>query len=114
MQIAEPDEVVFNGVANQYKDHPLTAKANQRVRFYVVDAGPNLVSSFHVIGALFSQVYPDGDAAHALTGVQTYPVAPGQGVVFDLVIPQPGQYVFVDHAMRDVYLGAAGVLNVTP
>jgi nitrite reductase (NO-forming) len=114
MQIAQPDEVVFNGVANQYKDHPLPAHANKRVRFYVVDAGPNLASSFHVIGAIFAAVYPDGDSAHALNGVQTYPVAPGQGVVFDLVIPQPGKYVFVDHSMRDVYLGAAGVLDVTP
>jgi nitrite reductase (NO-forming) len=114
MQIAQPDEVVFNGVANQYKDHPLTVRANQRVRFYVVDAGPNLVSSFHMIGAIFAAVYPDANADHALNGVQTYPIAPGQGVVFDLVIPQPGNYVFVDHSMRDVYLGAAGVLDVTP
>ena len=62
-----PDEVVFNGAAFQYRDQPLTAQVAQRVRLYVVDAGPTLPSAFHVIGAIFTAVYPDGDAAHAQT-----------------------------------------------
>jgi nitrite reductase (NO-forming) len=114
MMAATPDEVVFNGIANQYKDHPLIVKAGQRVRLYVADAGPNLSSAFHIIGAIFSAVYPDGDTAHALTGVSTYNVAPGQGVVFDVVLAQAGQYPFVDHSMRDMMIGAVGVLNATP
>ena len=108
-----PDEVVFNGVAFQYKDHPLPAKAGQRVRLYVVDAGPNLSSAFHIIGGMFAAVYPDANAAHALTGVSTYPIAPGQGAIFDAIIPEPGKYPFVDHSMRDMQIGAMGVLNVT-
>ncbi|MFI5268829.1 MAG: multicopper oxidase domain-containing protein, partial [Chloroflexota bacterium] len=71
MMAATPDEVVFNGVANQYKDHPLAAKSGQRVRLYVVDAGPSLPSAFHVVGAIFQAVYPDGDPAHALSGCST-------------------------------------------
>ncbi len=114
MLAVTPDEVVFNGIANQYKDNPLTAKAGQRVRLYVANAGPNLPSAFHVIGGIFSNVYPDGDAAHALAGVSTYQVAPGQGVVFDLIFSQPGQYPFVDHSMRDLMMGAVGVLDVMP
>ncbi|HET9017758.1 MAG TPA: multicopper oxidase domain-containing protein [Thermomicrobiaceae bacterium] len=114
MLVAQPDLVVFNGAAFQYRDHPLPAKAGQRVRLYLVDAGPTLDTSFHVIGAIFAAVYPDGDPAHALTGVSTYNVSPGAGAVFDLVIPQPGQYPFVDHEMRDAFLGAAGVLDVQP
>ncbi len=114
MLAATPDEVAFNGVASQYKDHPLTAKVGQRVRLYVVDAGPNLPTAFHVIGGIFEAVYPDGDAGHALTGVQTYEVAPGQGVVFDITFDQPGKYAFVDHSMRDMAIGAAGVLDVRP
>jgi nitrite reductase (NO-forming) len=114
MMAATPDEVVFNGIADQYKDQPLTARAGQRVRLYVVDAGPSLPSAFHVVGAIFQSVYPDGDPAHALSGVSTYTVSPGEGVVFDLTIPEPGRYTFVDHAMRNMMLGAAGVLNVTP
>jgi nitrite reductase (NO-forming) len=107
-----PDEVIFNGVAAKYVDHPLQARAGQRVRLYVVNAGPALSSAFHVIGAIFAAVYPDGDPTHVLTGVSTYPVAPGEGVVFDLVVPQPGKYTFVDHDIRNVLLGAAGTLEV--
>jgi nitrite reductase (NO-forming) len=114
MLAATPDEIVFNGTAFQYRDHPLSGRAGQRIRLYVVNAGPSLASAFHVIGAVFSTVYPDSNPEHALTGVSTYPIAPGQGVVFDLVIPQPGKYSFVDHDMRAMELGAMGTLDISP
>ena len=60
MMSVRPDEVVFNGIAFQYNDHPLTAKVGQRVRLYVINAGPNLGSAFHIIGGMFAAVYPDG------------------------------------------------------
>ncbi|MBA2586614.1 MAG: nitrite reductase, partial [Chthoniobacterales bacterium] len=78
------------------------------MRLYVVNAGPNLASAFHIIGGMFAAVYPDGDAKHALTGVSTYPISPGQGVVLDAIMPQPGKYPFVDHSMRAMTIGAAG------
>ena len=92
--------VVFNGKAFQYKDHPLTAGVGDRVRFFVVNAGPNLSSDFHVVGAVFDRVYPDGDPSHALEGVQTYG-ASGEGV-----------YAFVTHAFADADKGAVGLLQV--
>ena len=113
MMNVTPDEVVFNGIAFQYSQHPLTAKVGQRARLYVVDAGPNLPSAFHIIGGMFAAVYPDGDASHALTGVSTYPIAPGQGVVFDTIMQQPGKYPIVDHSMRNMMIGAVGLLSVT-
>ncbi|MGH6680271.1 MAG: c-type cytochrome, partial [Bradyrhizobium sp.] len=112
MLAEHPDEVVFNGAAFQYRDHPLPVTAGKRVRLYFVDAGPSLWSSFHVIGAIFDKVYPDGDPAHALSGVSTYTVGPGAGAIFDLVIPDPGKYAFVDHDMAHAMIGAIGVLNV--
>jgi nitrite reductase (NO-forming) len=108
----KPDEVVFNGAAFQYKDHPLPATPGGRVRLYLVNAGPSLWSSFHVIGAIFDKVYPDGDPAHALSGVSTYTVGPGAGAVFDLVMDEPGQYPFVDHDMAHAMIGAQGILAV--
>ncbi|MGH7690282.1 MAG: multicopper oxidase domain-containing protein, partial [Gemmatimonadaceae bacterium] len=107
-----PDEVVFNGVAFQYRDHPLIATAGKRIRMYFVDAGPNLWTSFHVIGSIFDKVYPDGETAHALSEVSTYTVGPGAGAIFDLVIPKPGKYAFVDHDMAHLMMGAVGVLDV--
>jgi nitrite reductase (NO-forming) len=107
-----PDEVVFNGVAFQYRDQPLAARVGQRIRLYVVNAGPVQPSAFHVIGSMFQSIYPDGDAAHALTGVSTYSIAPGAGAVFDLTIAEAGQYPFVDHNMRDIGIGAVGILGI--
>lgn len=112
MSEERPDEVVFNGSAFQYRDHPLIAEAGKRVRLYVVDAGPDLWSSFHVIGAIFDKVYTDADTARAQSGVSTYSVGPGAGAIFDLVIPEPGKYPFVDHDMAHASLGAIGVLEV--
>ncbi|MEO8779894.1 MAG: multicopper oxidase domain-containing protein [Rhodanobacter sp.] len=112
MKEERPDEVVFNGAAFQYRDHPLQATAGKRVRLYVVDAGPDLWSSFHVIGAIFDKVYPDGDATHAQSNVSTYSIGPGAGAVFDLTLPEPGNYPFVDHDMAHASAGAIGVLQV--
>ncbi|MBQ4856047.1 multicopper oxidase domain-containing protein [Rhodanobacter sp. B2A1Ga4] len=112
MQAMQPDEVVFNGAAFQYRDHPLTAKPGDRVRLYVVNAGPSLWSAFHVIGAIFDKVYPGGNPAQAIDGVSTYSVGPGEGAVFDLTLDEAGHYPFVDHAMAHMQLGAQGVLLV--
>ncbi len=112
MTAERPDEVVFNGAAFQYRDHPLQVTADKRVRLYVINAGPDLTSSFHVIGAIFDKVYPDGDAAHALSGVSTASIGPGAGSVFDLLLSEPGKYPFVDHDMAHATVGAIGVLEV--
>lgn len=112
MLAERPDEVVFNGVAFQYREHPLVATAGKRIRIYFVDAGPNLWTSFHVIGSIFDKVYPDEDAAHALSDVSTYTVGPGAGAIFDLIIPKPGGYAFVDHDMAHLMIGAVGILDV--
>lgn len=114
MMAERPDEVVFNGVAYQYRDRPLVAIAGDRIRLYFVDGGPNLWSSFHVIGSMFDKVYPDADAAHALSGVSTYTVGPGAGAIFDVVIPKPGKYAFVDHDMAHIMVGALGIIEVRP
>jgi nitrite reductase (NO-forming) len=67
-----------------------------------------------VIGGIFSAVYADGDPSHAQTGVSTYEIAPGQGVIFDITFSQPGNYPFVDHSMRNMEIGAVGIIQVSP
>lgn len=110
-----PDYVVFNGVANQYKDHPLQVQAGQKVRFYVLDAGPNEDSSFHVVGTIFHRVIKEGVLMDASTnggwGSQAVDLSPAQAAIIDLTIPEDGMYVFVTHAFNFVQLGAAGVLQ---
>jgi nitrite reductase (NO-forming) len=107
-----PDYVVFNGYANQYKTSPIVAKAGQRIRIFIVNAGPTLFSAFHVIGAIFSDTYADGNPANHLVGNQTVIIPPGGGMMVELTIPDAGQYPFVTHSFADVAKGALGVLNV--
>lgn len=108
----KPDYVVFNGVADQYQQHPLTVKAGERIRLYVLNAGPTLFSAFHVIGWIFDKVYVDGNPENVLHGVQTYAIPPGGGAMFELTIDQPGLYPFVTHAFAYTGKGAVGVIKV--
>lgn len=108
--------VVFNGRAFQYKDNPLLVSVGDRVRLFVVNAGPNATSDFHIVGAVFDRVYPDGDPSHALTAVQTYAVPPGGGAVFETVFDRgasdEGLYPFVTHSFADAERGAVGMIQV--
>ncbi|HEY7984738.1 MAG TPA: multicopper oxidase domain-containing protein, partial [Ktedonobacterales bacterium] len=114
MMAATPNYVVFNGYANQYKDSPLTARPNQKVRLFVVNAGPSLFSAFHVIGAIFSDVYVDGNPANHTVGQQTVTIPPGGGAVVELTIPDAGAYPFLTHSFASADMGAIGVLKVAP
>lgn len=106
--------VVFNGRAGQYKDHPITVQPGERIRFYVVNAGPNFDSDFHIVGNVFDRVYPDGHPEHALEGVQTYGVPAGGGVVFEATFDKgsDGIYPFVTHSFADAEKGAVGMIKV--
>jgi len=108
--------VVFNGRAGQYKEAPLDVAVGDRVRFFVVNAGPSFDSDFHIVGAVFDRVYPDGNPRHVLEGVQTYMVPAGGGVVFETVFEKDasgeGLYPFVTHRFADAEKGAVGIIRV--
>jgi nitrite reductase (NO-forming) len=78
---------------------------------YVVNAGPNRVSAFHVVGAIFDRVYLDGATDRPLRGIQTVNVPVGGGAVFELRLPEPGTYPFVTHAFADATKGGVGMLQ---
>jgi nitrite reductase (NO-forming) len=111
-QAVLPDFVVFNGAANQFQQQPLQAAPGELIRLHVVNAGPTLFSAFHVIGAIFDKVYPDGNPANLLRGVQTWTIPPGGGATFELTIPEAGQYPFVTHSFAYTGLGAVGLIEV--
>ena len=108
-----PDFVVFNGQANRYKATPLTATAGELVRIYLVNAGPNSSSAFHVIGALFSHVEADGNPANRAGMRQTVDVPPGGGALVELTFAEPGTYPFVTHRFSDASKGALGLFKVS-
>ena len=107
-----PDWTTFNGYANQYVTHPLTAEPGETVRFWVVAAGPTLDTNFHVVGTIFDRAWVNGDMTSFQQGVQTVGVPAGGGAVFDVKIDEPGLYPFVSHAFAHVDLGQVGLLKV--
>ncbi len=106
-----PDQIVFNGRASQYAAHPIDVQPNELVRLYLVNAGPNRISSFHVVGGIFERVFEDGSQANPLIGVQTVNVPVGGGSIFEVRLREPGDYPFVTHAFADATKGAVGVLR---
>jgi nitrite reductase (NO-forming) len=110
-----PDAVVFNGYANQYDAMPLAARAGERVRVWVLDAGPNRATSFHVVGSQFDTVWAEGGylLRPGASGAQALALAPGQGGFVELSFPEAGHYPFVSHVMVDAERGAHGVFEVT-
>lgn len=116
MQSKDATHVVFNGRAFQYKDHPVKVNVGDRVRFFVMNAGPSFRSDFHLVGAIFDRVYPDGNPRNVLESVQTWQVPAGGGAVFETVFEEgrsgQGQYAFVTHAFADAQKGAVGIIQV--
>ena len=115
-----PDLVVFNGYANQYAVRPLTARVGERVRVWVLDAGPNVGSSFHVVGGQFDTVFAEGDyllrdgGSTGTGGSQVLDLGVAQGGFVELTFPEAGHYPFVSHIMSDAEKGARGVFSVLP
>ena len=107
------DWVTFNGYANQYVTHPLTANPGETTRFWVVAAGPTNNVNFHVVGAMLDRAWVNGDMkSPPQEGVQTVLVPAGGGAVFDVKVDEEGLYPFVSHAFADVDLGQVGLLKV--
>jgi copper-containing nitrite reductase len=110
----DPQYVVFNGaVGSLLKDNAPHVPLNQSVRIYVGNAGPNFVSSFHVIGQIFENVYREGDLisppAH---GLQTTFIPAGGSTVVEFTPQVPGSFLMVDHSIFRLHRGAAGSIIV--
>lgn len=110
-----PDLVVFNGVANQYQEAPLQVGTNDRVRLFVLDAGPSVDSSFHIVGTIFDTVIKEGVHLTAGNdgnwGSQAVDLSPAQGAIVELSPKEDGLYPIVTHAFNLVGRGALGILQ---
>jgi nitrite reductase (NO-forming) len=109
-----PDYVVFNGsVGSLMGDNVLRAEQGETVRMFVGNGGPNLVSSFHVIGEVFDNVYTEGGSL-AQHNVQTTLIPAGGSTIVEFRLDTPGDFILVDHAIfRAFNKGAVGILSVT-
>ena len=112
----KPDAIVFNGYVNQYDHAPIRVRVGERVRVWVVDAGPQRATAFHVVGTQFDTVFKEGayllksgNAEHGAS--QVLDLAPAEGGFVEFVLPQAGHYPFTDHAMVDGQRGAHGIFQ---
>jgi nitrite reductase (NO-forming) len=109
------DAVVFNGYVNQYRDAPIRIEPNERVRAWVLDAGPSENSSFHVVGTIFDTLYKEGawqlrpDAT--LGGSQSLDLQPAQGGFVEFTMDEAGLYPIVTHKFSNVGKGALGLFQ---
>ncbi|GAA1398687.1 multicopper oxidase domain-containing protein [Luteococcus peritonei] len=120
----KPDAVVFNGYAGQYDRAPLAARVGERVRIWVLDAGPTRPLAFHVVGGQFDSVWTEGSwkLRNGTTpgvpgsvdgGSQTLGLLASQGGFVEMAFTEAGRYPFVNHQMVDAERGAHGFIEVS-
>ncbi len=111
----KPEYVVFNGsVGSTVGEKALTAKVGETVRLFVGDAGPSLVSSFHVIGQIFDTVWPEGNLSAPTHNVQTTAIPAGGAAIVQFQMSVPGTFIIVDYSIERAFnRGALAQLKVT-
>ena len=107
-----PSFVVFNGRAMALTgDMAMKAKVGEKIRIFVGNGGPNLISSFHVIGEIFDKVHPEG-ATESVSNVQTTVVPAGGAAWVEFTLDVPGVYKLVDHSLSRLDKGALALIEV--
>jgi nitrite reductase (NO-forming) len=109
----QPEYVVFNGrVGALMGENALKVNVGESARIYLGNAGPSLVSSFHVVGEIFDAVYGEGGTLANQHNVQTTVVPVGGSAMVEFTVEVPGEYQLVDHSMfRAFNKGAMGALK---
>ena len=111
----DPDAIVFNGYVNQYKAAPIRVEPGETVRVFVLDAGPNENSAFHIVGTIFDTAYKEGayllrpDATGG--GSQVLDLQPAQGGFVEFTLDHTGLYPMVTHKFVNVGKGALGLFQ---
>jgi nitrite reductase (NO-forming) len=105
------DYVCFNGHATQYVDQPIKVVVGEPIRIFVVNAGPNVWSSFHVVGGIFDRAYLNANPRNVFEGLQSISIGPGDGACVELTLEAPGLYPAVNHAFGHAAHGAIALLH---
>ncbi|MDD5328664.1 MAG: multicopper oxidase domain-containing protein [Sulfuricella sp.] len=110
LRAKQPTYTVFNGRYNGMVEKPLQAKPGERVRLFVLNAGPSNTSSFHVVGTIFDRVWLDGNPDNQMRGMQTVLLGSSGSAIVEFVVPEAGSYVMVDHHFANASQGAIGII----
>lgn len=108
-----PEYVVFNGRVGSLGAGIPKVKVGETARIFFGNGGPNLISSFHVIGGIFDRVYSEGAiVSNPVENVQTTLVPAGGSVMVEFKAEVPGKWILVDHSLFRIHRGALGVIEV--
>jgi nitrite reductase (NO-forming) len=112
-----PDFQMFNGIASQYADNPIDVTTGEDIRMFVLNVGPSIDTSFHVVGGIFHEVVKEGVQLSAGNegnwGSQAVDLAPAQGAVIEMTTAEDGTYALVNHAFNFPGRGAIGLFNAS-
>lgn len=112
-----PDFQMFNGVAAQYADNPIPVTTGEDIRMFVLNVGPSIDTSFHVVGTIFHDVIREGVRLAAGNdgnwGSQAVDLAPAQGAVIEMTTAEDGTYALVNHAFNFPGRGAIGLFTAS-
>ena len=111
LRAAQPTHTVFNGSHNGMVKKPLPAKPGERVRLFVLNVGPSKTSSFHVVGTIFDRVWMDGNPDNQMRGMQTVLLGSSNSAIVEMIIPEAGSYIMVDHHFANASQGAIGLIS---
>ncbi|WP_204369021.1 hypothetical protein [Methylocucumis oryzae] len=109
----QPLYVAFNGYNFRYVNQPINARPGDYIRFYYVNVGPNLTSTFHAVGGIWNYSYPQGNPANKQVGGQSVLAGPSDSYVIDWQVPAEGPFTLVSHALgTQAAKGAVGIISV--
>ena len=104
--------VMFNGETFRYVRDPIPARPGDFVRFYYLNVGPNLTSTFHAVGGIWDDIYYGGNPNNLMHGTQSVVSGPTDSWVIDWIVPDEGPFTLVSHAFgTQAIKGAVGVLD---
>lgn len=108
----KPLYVSFNGYNFRYVNEPIVARPGDYIRFYYLNVGPNLTSTFHAVGGIWNYSYPQGNPANKMMGGQSVLTGPSDSFVIDWQVPAAGPFLFVSHALgTQAAKGAVGIIS---
>jgi nitrite reductase (NO-forming) len=107
----DPMYVTFNGKIFRYVEEPIKAKPGDYVRIYFLNSGPNLLSTFHIVGIIWDYVYWQGNPDVSMPGGQSVTTGPADSWVIEFRMPpDEGAYTMLTHAVGSTDRGAIGLI----
>lgn len=105
--------VMFNGRIFRYVEDPIVVKPGAYIRMYFLNIGPNLLSTFHIVGIIWDYAYWQGHPAARFPGGQSVTAGPTDSWVIEFrAPPDEGAYTMLSHAVGSTSKGAIGLIVV--